>query len=63
MKKILLLIVFQNLVFGQNLSNNDEWIRCLTDELEEQLFYLDPDFVFLRDKKILEAENLIKNLN
>ena len=61
-KKILFITFFSFLLAQHNHSHDhshDEFTRCATDELEQELQLLNPDFIAKRDAQILKAQNLI----
>ena len=63
-KKILFITLF-SFALGQHNHNHslsdDGYIRCATDELEQELQLLNPEFIAERDAQILKAQKLIRN--
>ena len=64
-KKILFLALF-SFAIGQHHNHDhsltdDGYIRCATDELEQELQLLNPEFIAERDAQILKAQQLIRN--
>lgn len=62
-KKILFIILF-SFALGQHNHNHslsdDGYIRCATDELEQELQLSNPDFIAKRDAQILKAQQLLQ---
>ena len=65
MYKKILFITFLSFLFAQHNHSHDhshdEFTRCATDELEQELQLLNPDFIAKRDAQILKAQELIRN--
>ena len=61
MYKKILLTLFLSFLFAQHNHSHDEFTRCATDELEQELQLLNPDFIAKRDAQILKAQELIRN--
>ena len=67
LKKLLILFLFVGFSFSQHshsLSHNhdgEEFIRCATDELEQELQLLNPEFIAERDKQIEKARQLLRD--
>mgnify|MGYP003320677599 CR=1 FL=1 len=67
-KKILFIILF-SFVFAQHNHDHshdhslsdDGYIRCATDELEQELQLSNPEFIAKRDAQILKAQQLIRD--
>ena len=63
-KKILFITLF-SFALGQHNHNHslsdDGYIRCATDELEQELQLLNPEFIAERDAQILKAQQLIRD--
>ncbi len=64
-KKILFLALF-SFAIGQHHNHDhsltdDGYIRCATDELEQELQLLNPEFIAKRDAQILKAQQLIRD--
>ena len=63
-KKILFTTFFSFLLAQHNHSHDhshDEFTRCATDELEQELQLINPDFIAKRDAQIIKAQQLIKD--
>ena len=63
-KKILFTAFFSFLLAQHNHSHDhshDEFTRCATDELEQELQLINPDFIAKRDAQIIKAQQLIKD--
>ena len=67
LKKLLILFLFVGFSFSQHshsLSHNhdgEEFIRCATDELEQELQLLNPEFIAERDAQIEKARQLLRD--
>lgn len=61
MYKKILLTLFFGFLLAQHNHSHDEFTRCATDELEQELQLLNPDFIAKRDAQILKAQELIRN--
>ena len=61
MYKKILLTLFFSFLLAQHNHSHDEFTRCATDELEQELQLLNPDFIAKRDAQILKAQELIRN--
>ena len=61
MYKKILLTLFFSFLLAQHSHSHDEFTRCATDELEQELQLLNPDFIAKRDAQILKAQELIRN--
>ena len=67
LKKLLILFLFVGFSFSQHshsLSHNhdgEEYIRCATDELEQELQLLNPEFIAERDAQIEKARQLLRD--
>ena len=67
LKKLLILFLFVGFSFSQHshsLSHNhdgEEFIRCTTDELEQELQLLNPEFIAERDAQIEKARQLLRD--
>ena len=67
MNKKILFIILLSFVFAQHNHNHDHslsddgYIRCATDELEQELQLLNPEFIAKRDAQILKAQQLIRD--
>ena len=67
LKKLLILFLFVGFSFSQHshsLSHNhdgEEFIRCATDELEQELQLLNPEFIAERDTQIEKARQLLRD--
>ena len=63
-KKILILLGLVSFSFAQHNHNHaiddDGYIRCLTDELEQELQLLNPEFIAERDAQIAKAKQLLR---
>ena len=63
-KKILILLGIVSFSFAQHNHNHaiddDGYIRCLTDELEQELQLLNPEFIAERDAQIAKAKQLLR---
>ena len=63
-KKILILLGIVSFSFAQHNHNHaiddDGYIRCLTDELEQELQLLIPEFIAERDAQIAKAKQLLR---
>lgn len=64
-KKFLLLIVLISFSFSQHSHSHnhdgEEYIRCATDELEQELQLLNPEFIAERDAQIEKAKQILRN--
>jgi len=64
-KKFLLLIVLISFSFSQHSHSHnhdgEEYIRCATDELEQELQLLNPEFIAQRDAQIEKAKQILRN--
>tara|TARA_B100000963_G_scaffold27406_1_gene20408 strand:+ start:2275 stop:4854 length:2580 start_codon:yes stop_codon:yes gene_type:complete len=61
MKNFFLLTIFFSFLLAQHNHSHDEFTRCATDELEQELQLLNPDFIAKRDAQILKAQELIRD--
>ena len=69
MYKKILFIIFFSFVFAQHNHDHshdhslsdDGYIRCATDELEQELQLSNPEFIAKRDAQILKAQQLIRD--
>ena len=61
MYKKILFTLFFSFLLAQHNHSHDEFTRCATDELEQELQLLNPDFIAKRDAQILKAQELIRN--
>ena len=61
-KKILLTLSFLTIINAQHTHTHDHenWIRCATDELEQELQLIDPEFIAKRDAYIERGQQLLK---
>ncbi len=63
-KKFLILLGLASFSFAQHNHNHaiddDGYIRCLTDELEQELQLLNPEFIAERDAQIAKAKQLLR---
>ena len=59
-KKILLTLSFLAILNAQHTHDHENWIRCATDELEQELQLIDPDFIAKRDAYIERGQQLLK---
>ena len=59
-KKILLTLSFLAFLNAQHTHDHENWIRCATDELEQELQLIDPDFIAKRDAYIERGQQLLK---
>ena len=58
MKKIITFLSFFAVLVAQH--NHSEWIRCATDELEQELQLTNPEFIAERDIYIEKAQRLLR---
>ena len=58
MKKIIFILSFFAVLNAQH--NHSEWIRCATDELEQELQLTNPEFIAERDAYIQKAQQLLR---
>ena len=58
MKKIIFILSFFAVLNAQH--NHSEWIRCATDELEQELQLINPEFIAERDAYIQKAQQLLR---
>ena len=61
MYKKFFLTLFFSFLLAQHNHSHDEFTRCATDELEQELQLINPDFISKRDAQILKAQELIRN--
>ena len=61
MYKKILFTAFFSLLLAQHNHSHDEFTRCATDELEQELQLINPDFIAKRDAQIIKAQQLIKD--
>ena len=60
-KKLLVLIALFSFSFSQHVHDDHrDWIRCATDELEQELQLLHPEFIAERDAEILKGKRLLQ---
>ena len=59
-KKILLTLSFLAFLNAQHTHDHENWIRCATDELEQELQLIDPEFIAKRDAYIERGQQLLK---
>jgi hypothetical protein len=60
-KKLLVLIALFSFLFSQHVHDDHrDWIRCATDELEQELQLLHPEFIAERDAEILKGKRLLQ---
>ena len=66
-KKLLILFLFVGFSFSQHSHSHshnhdgEEYIRCATDELEQELQLLNPEFIAERDAQIEKARQLLRD--
>ena len=66
-KKLLILFLFAGFSFTQHSHSHshnhdgEEYIRCATDELEQELQLLNPEFIAERDAQIEKARQLLRD--
>jgi len=58
MKKIIFILSFFAVLNAQH--NHSQWIRCATDELEQELQLTNPEFIAERDAYIQKAQQLLR---
>ena len=67
LKKLLILFLFVGFSFSQHSHSHshnhdgEEYIRCATDELEQELQLLNPEFIAERDAQIEKARQLLRD--
>ena len=61
MYKKILFTAFFSFLLAQHNHSHDEFTRCATDELEQELQLINPDFIAKRDAQIIKAQQLIKD--
>ena len=59
-KKILLTLSLLAFLNAQHTHDHENWIRCATDELEEELQLLNPEFIAKRDAYIERGQQLLQ---
>ena len=60
-KKILLTLSFLALLNAQQADDRDQWIRCASDELEQELQLINPEFIAKRDAYIERGQQMLKD--
>ena len=62
MKKIITFLSFFAVLIAQHNHdhNHPEWIRCATDELEQELQLTNPEFIAERDNYVEKAQRLLR---
>jgi len=67
LKKLLILFLFVGFSFSQHSHSHshnhdgEEYIRCATDELEQELQLLNPEFIAERDAQIEKARQILRD--
>ena len=60
-KKLLAISALLSLSFSQHVHDDHrDWVRCATDELEQELQLLHPEFIAERDAQILKGQQLLR---
>jgi hypothetical protein len=60
-KKILVALLFLTLTNAQHTDGREEWIRCASDELEQELQLINPEFIAERDAMIERGKQMLKD--
>ena len=60
-KKILVTLSFLALLNAQQADDRDQWIRCASDELEQELQLINPEFIAKRDAYIERGQQMLKD--